>query len=129
MLRLLDIADSADFSADESPDVDADVDAVSRADDGDKSADVDADDPPFDRANILGPTNIRPDYPTFARAHARAGMLRRAPIYRNRGGGRHDVLRRPLAVGRHHDERTVYGGLFGSRRGGAALPRLQAGGD
>ena len=86
-------ADVADGGADESPDARPDIDADGGADaDGVfPQADRRPDDAPFGRAVVLAPPDIRADVPTFARAHVHAGVLRRAPIYRNRGGGRHDV--------------------------------------
>ena len=56
-------------------------------------------------------------------------VLRRALVLGRRRGDRDDVLWGPFAVGRLHDERPVYGGLFGCWRVGASLPRLLAGGD
>ena len=58
-----------------------------------------------------------------------SSVLRRALVLGRRRGDRDDVLWGPFAVGRLHDERPVYGGLFGCWRVGASLPRLLAGGD
>ena len=86
-------ADVADEQSDSRPDARPDIDADGGADaDGVfPQADRRPDDAPFGRAVVLAPPDIRADVPTFARAHVHAGVLRRAPIYRNRGGGRHDV--------------------------------------